>query len=109
MIEAPQKIRRRRGEWAAARAAAALLIGRAFRCSDGLVRWITGLSTRDYFSLLWLDERTNTWFSGGIIKIHKWQELYGDAEEVRGPQPGERYQLAGPTGMVDERTVIGQS
>lgn len=93
----------KRGERAARRAEASQLVGRAFRCGDGIVRWIVGLSTRDYFSLLWLDESDGrrVWHGGGIEKIDRWQ----GGEEVPAPRPGDRYQLAGPTGLVSERTV----
>lgn len=105
MSQTLEKRKVRRGGRAAAREAAALLVGRAFRCPDGLVRWITGLSTRDYFSLRWLDERDHTWFSGGITKIDNWE----GGEEVRAPQPGESYKMCGARGMVDERTVEATS
>lgn len=85
----------------AEREAAEKLVGRAFRCPDGLVRWITGLSTRGYYSLLWLDERSSTWFSGGLVRAHSWQ----GGVEVEAPKQGERYRLAGPMGTVDERAA----
>lgn len=85
------------------REAAAQLVGKAFRCPDGLVRWITGLSTRGYYSMLWLDEKSNTWFSGGIAKVQKWHEWYGGAEEAPAPQAGESYLLAGAMGLAEER------
>ena len=93
--------RAKRGERAARREEWSLLVGRAFRCGDGLIRWITYLSTLDNFGLLWLDERTNTWFSGGTVKASKWE----GGEEVRAPQPGETYKQADPMGRVGERTV----
>lgn len=81
--------------------AAAALVGRAFRCSDGLIRWITHLSTRNYYSLLWLNESEGVWFSGGIIKANKWQ----GGEEVVAPKPGEVYKRVGATGVTTEYTV----
>lgn len=89
----------RRGKSADAIAAEAALVGRAFRCADGLVRWITHHSARRYYTLLWLDEPSNTWHSGGIVKAAKWE----GGEEVAPPRPGERYRLAGAMGTVDER------
>lgn len=83
------------------KADAARLVGRAFRCSDGLIRWITHLSTRGYFSLLWRQDDGDIWYSGGIVKVDKWQ----GGEEVRSPRPGESYKLAGATGVISERTV----
>jgi hypothetical protein len=105
MADAPKKARRKRGERAAEMEEAAHLVGRAFRCPDGLVRWITYLSTLGNYGVRWLDERDNTWCSGGTVSIRKWREWYGGAEEVRAPQPGEKYQMVGATGMVDERVV----
>jgi hypothetical protein len=101
MSQTTGKKRRSKEEREAARAAAALLVGRAFRCPDGLVRWITGLSTLDNFSLRWLDEREGTWFSGGTLRIDKWE----GGEEVRAPQLGETFRMCGARGMVEERTV----
>lgn len=72
------------------------LVGKAFRCTDGLVRWVTHLSVRNYYSMLWLDERTNVWHDGGIIKADRWQ----GGEEV--PVPTTWLQ-AGATGIVSER------
>lgn len=83
---------------------AARLVGKAFRGADGLVRWITSLSTRHYYTLLWLDEQSQTWFAGGIVKVSNWE---GGAE-VTAPQPGERYRRAGATGLVDECTVTSE-
>jgi hypothetical protein len=73
------------------------------------VRWIIYLSTLDNYGVRWLDERNNVWFSGGTVKIKKWQERYGEAEEVRAPQPGESYLMAGATGLVETRTVAEQA
>lgn len=81
--------------------AAAALVGRAFRCSDGLIRWITHLSTRNYYSLLWRYESDDVWESGGIIKADQWD---GGAE-VAAPKPGEAYKRVGATGVITEYTV----
>src|ERR1044071_3800844 len=76
------------------------IVGRAFRGSDGLIRWITHLSTRNYYSLLWLNEADGVWHSGGIVKADKW----AGGSEVAAPQPGESYRIAGATGIVSEWT-----
>lgn len=78
------------------------LVGRAFRCDDGLVRWIIYLSTRrGYFSVLWRDDESEVWHSGGIIRADKWR----GGQEVRAPQPGETYRLVGATGVENQRTA----
>lgn len=74
-------------------------VGRAFRGTDGLIRWITHFSTRKYFTLLWLDENANVWHNGGIVKAQQWQ----GGDEVAAPQKGDVYQLAGATGLISER------
>ena len=79
----------------------AVLVGHAFRCSDGLVRWITHLSTRNYYSVLWRYETDDVWHSGGIVKADKWE----NGEEVAAPQPGETYRQAGATGVISERFI----
>lgn len=77
------------------------LVGRAFRCPDGLIRWITTLTTRGYYHLLWLNESDGVWHHGYMVRASKWE----GGEEVRAPQPGESYRLAGVTGVITEYTV----
>lgn len=67
-------------------------VGQAYRCPDGVVRWITAISRRRRYALLWLDEKTGVWRDGGTIKPEAWPDL---AEPVRAPQPGEVYKHAG--------------
>lgn len=69
----------------------ALLVGRAFRCKDGLVRWITHLSTRNNFTLLWLNEEDKVWHMGGTLPAAKWQ----GGEEYPVPAMGEQYDMHG--------------
>ena len=76
------------------------LVGRAFRCSDGLVRWITHLSVRGYYSLLWRRETEDVWYSGGIVKYYRWE----GGKEVPAPKPGETIRIAGATGVISEIT-----
>lgn len=76
------------------------VVGRAFRCPDGLIRWITHLSTRNYYSVLWRYEYEDVWHGGGIYKANKWE----GGEEVAAPQPGEPYRMAGATGIISEWT-----
>jgi hypothetical protein len=80
------------------------LVGRAFRCSDGLIRWITHLSTRRYYSLLWLNEAEGVWYSGGIVKANQWE----GGEEVPAPQPGQPYRIAGATGVIRTFTPLAE-
>ena len=49
------------------------LVGRASRCSDGLIRWITHKSRRGYYHLLWLNESDGVWHSGYMVRADKWQ------------------------------------
>lgn len=76
-------------------------VGRAFRGTDGIIRWITHFSTRKYFTVLWLHEKSGTWHSGGIVKAHQWE----GGEEVPAPQKGDVYKIAGATGLISERTA----
>jgi hypothetical protein len=80
------------------------LVGRAFRCSDGLIRWITHLSTRRYYSLLWLNEAEGVWYSGGIVKANRWE----GGEEVPAPQPGQPYRIASATGVIRTFTPLAE-
>ena len=77
------------------------IVGRAFRCSDGLIRWITYKSRRGYYHLLWLNEQDGVWHSGYMVRSDKWQ----GGQEVAAPQPGETYRLAGATGVITEYIV----
>ncbi len=79
----------------------AALVGKAFRCPDGLIRWITRLSARGYYHVLWLSEQTNVWHSGGIISAREWKAT----EEAPAPQAGDTYQFCEVTGVVSERTI----
>jgi hypothetical protein len=76
------------------------LVGGAFRCSDGLIRWATSLSTRNYLSILWLDESTGIWYSGGILKPSQLRDVI--VEEVKAPQAGEMIRRGSATGQVRE-------
>jgi hypothetical protein len=46
-------------------------VGKAYMCNDGLVRLITGLSRRNYYSILWREPNDDVWYSGGIVKTEK--------------------------------------
>jgi hypothetical protein len=77
------------------------ILGKAFRGSDGTIRWFLRHSDRGYFSCLWLDESDDVWMPGGIYQI-KDLPL---GEEVPAPQPGEKYKNCGATGLVSEMTA----
>jgi hypothetical protein len=79
-------------------------IGKAYRCKDGVIRWVIGLSQRGFYQMLWLDEERQIWFSAGIIKAKNWSYLEV-AGEFPAPQPGDTYKQAGPTGIVTEHTI----
>lgn len=69
--------------------------GEIFRCSDGVTRLITGISTRNYLRLLWLDTATGIWHPGGIMKPDRWNHYNGDAEKLPPMEPGTFYKVAG--------------
>jgi hypothetical protein len=72
------------------------LVGKAFRSrSDGRIRWITNLSTRSNYTLLWLDEETNIWWQGGHVDAATFDKFYG-GDEVDAPIGS--YKLAGVFG-----------
>lgn len=77
------------------------MVGRAFRCPDGLVRWVTAVSRRGSYELRWLDESTQTWHYGGKMKATAWP----GGEEVPAPRPGDTYRRASATGFVEVVTV----
>lgn len=70
------------------------LVGRAFRCRDGVVRWVVGQtsSTRN-LHLRWLAEGSNVWHHGGSVHPKSWlaDERGGPETEVATPVPGETY------------------
>lgn len=76
------------------------LVGHAFRCPDGLVRWIISLSDRGNFTLLWLDEETSIWNMGGTSAASRWV----GGEEYTVPALGDSYQMYGVLGSL--RTKI---
>ena len=68
-------------------------VGRAFRGKDGVVRWITGLSTLRNYQLLWL-RPDGTWATGGVTPAASFTASMYFGDEVVAPQPGETYKLA---------------
>lgn len=76
------------------------LVGRAFRSrTDGRVRWITNLSARHNYTLLWLDEDTGIWWQGGHVSAATFDQFYG-GDEISAPIGG--YKLAGVFGGFRE-------
>lgn len=73
-------------------------VGRAFHCTDGIIRWVTNLSTRGFYSVLWRSRENDVWHSGGIIRPADFYDLV--VKEVPAPQPGDEYRMAGATGVV---------
>lgn len=73
-------------------------VGKAYRGTDGTVRWCIKQSVRGYYECLWWDEAANVWYYGGKYK----GEGFPAGAEVRAPQPGERYIRMGMFGMPDE-------
>lgn len=75
-------------------------MGRAFRFEyDGIVRYVTGLSHRHYLHMLWLDEPSNTWFTGAPIHVDSW--IGGiEIEPPKGKQL-----VCGVTGIVSTKDI----
>lgn len=59
-------------------------------------RWVHSQSTRGLLWLRWLDEATDTWFSGGTLKPKDAQTLL--SEEVSAPKMGDTFTLCGALG-----------
>jgi hypothetical protein len=77
-------------------------VGRAFRSRrDGVIRWVTHLSARENYTLLWLDEQSGVWNQGGHVPAATFERFYG-GDEVMPPQPGETYKFAGVFGGYRE-------
>lgn len=76
------------------------LVGRAFRCRDGVVRWVVGQtpSTRN-LHLRWFAEDSEVWHHGGSVHPKSWlaDERGGPDAEVPTPRPGETYVYIGLT------------
>ena len=78
------------------------LIGRAFRFNeDGIIRYVTGMSTRGYLHMLWMDEATATWFTGYPILFTEWMKI-SKTEVI--PPVGNQL-VCGVTGIVSERDI----
>lgn len=81
-------------------------VGRAYRCADGIVRWVTHRSTRGYYHLLWLEEERNVWFEGGKMKDGDATfAAFEEAEIHSAPRPGEAYTKMGVYGRPRECRV----
>lgn len=81
-------------------------VGEAYRCSDGIVRWVTHRSRRGYFHLLWLEEGRGVWFDGGKMKGGDATfATFDGAEPFPAPGPGETYVKVGVYGTPRECRV----
>lgn len=80
------------------------LEGRAWRCRDGVVRWLSNLSTRGVLSIFWLDEERGVWHSGGTLHVDKF-DAREYALEVAAPIAGHTIRVAGATGQISERVI----
>ena len=81
-------------------------VGKAYRGKDGLIRWITGVSTRRYYQLLWREEADTIWQFGGIAIAKEWPGSIADGVELPAPQMGDTYLKATALGGVRECIVI---
>ena len=85
-------------------------LGRAYRCADGIVRWVVHRSRRGYFHLLWLVAKLErgVWYSGGKMKSGDATfAAFSNAEPYPAPQPGETYVQMGVYGTPRECRVEG--
>ena len=73
-------------------------VGKAYRGSDGTIRWITMLSARRNYSLMWLDETSGVWHFGGTLDAYQFAQI--DGVICACPQPGEKYRKMGATGQI---------
>lgn len=81
-------------------------VGRAYRCADGIVRWVTHRSRRGYFHLLWLEEERGVWFDGGKMKRGDATfAAFEGAAHYPAPGPGETYTKIGVYGHPRELRV----
>jgi hypothetical protein len=76
-------------------------VGKAYRGTDGTVRWVVNKSTRGNYRCLCLDEREGVWVSGGVYRADR----FPLGEPYPAPRPGETYHRAGVFGDVREFTV----
>lgn len=85
--------------------AGADLVGRAFRCKDGIVRWVFAqTASTGNLHIRWLSEEDGVWHMGGMRDPKKWPTAEHDApgDEFPAPQPGDRFKLCGALGTVSE-------
>lgn len=76
-------------------------VGKAFRCKDGVTRWVQHQSVRGLLHVRHLEESSNVWHLGGRWKVGDFEQLA--CEEVD-PPSGEVLEC-GPTGVITMRTV----
>jgi hypothetical protein len=79
-------------------------VGKAYRGSDGVVRWVTHQSQRGRLHCLWLDEADSVWFSGASYKPAEMAAMVLGPEHPC-PEPGETYKECGVFGRVETRTM----
>lgn len=84
-------------------------VGKAYRCSDGIVRWVIHMSTRGIYHLLWFEDIKQVWYSGGSVRADRWDEEMVNAVEVESPPKGSTYLRAGATGIVSEMIWNGSN
>lgn len=77
-------------------------VGKCYRGSDGVVRWVTHQSKRGMLHMLWQDDR-GAWHDGGSLWPGRVIDVLGD--EVPAPAPGSTIRVVGLTGMMSERVV----
>ena len=81
-------------------------LGRAYRCSDGIVRWVVHRSKRGYYHLLWLEEERGVWFEAGKMREGDATfSAFAQAESFPSPEPGGTFTKMGAYGHPRECRV----
>lgn len=83
------------------------MVGRAWRCLDGVVRWVIDrTASTGNLHILWLGEDTGVWYPGGCYTAKEMRAaigLLGPDTEYKPPQPGEEYTYCGTGNQVTRR------
>jgi hypothetical protein len=80
-----------------------VIVGKAFRCKDGVVRWVVHRSKRGRLHLRWLDEENQIWHFGSTISEEQFKVQI--QHETLAPQPGDVFYLCGILGVVSKERV----
>lgn len=88
---------------AAAKYAVEIRNGAAYLCNDGLIRWVTHISSRGLHHVSWRNVGSGDWHYGGKFKRNDLQSIV--MGEVQSPQAGDEVAFIGPTGFQTKRII----